>query len=373
MNNSLDNIITNTIRESGPVTFKRFMDMALYYPGLGYYTSADTGIGRKGDFYTSPHLHPTFGMVLARQVEECWDCMGRPGDFMVIEQGAGKGYLALDILDYLRDRDIYTTLQYTIVEINPDASADQKKMLGGHVEKIRWIKEIKDIEMFTGCLVSNELLDSFPVHLIQMDDCIREVYVDLDGDDFVEVTGEPATPDIERYVEEFSVAHQKGYRTEINLKIKEWLEGISSRISDGFIITIDYGYNAETYYSEERDRGTLMCYFRHQVNEDPYRNIGKQDITAHVNFSSVKKWGEESGLETLGYAGQGIYMVSMGLDEIISEKYLNNDNYQFEMAKIKGLIVPGGLGESHKVMIQYKGDSDVRLRGFNIRNRMGVL
>jgi len=182
-----------------------------------------------------------------------------------------------------------------------------------------------------------------------------------------------STEAIADYLNEFSIELAKGYRTEVNLRIKEWLRSIDEVLREGFVLTIDYGYSASDYYSEERNRGTLLCYCKHQMNEDPYQNIGEQDITAHVNFSSVKKWGEYLGLKTLGFCQQGTFLVALGIDEIINELYEHSPDYLFEVAKIKGLILPGTMGESHKVVIQYRGMSFPELRGFSIRNQVDKL
>jgi SAM-dependent MidA family methyltransferase len=371
--NQLEAIIKEEIRVNGPITFERFMEMALYYPELGYYSSSTTDIGVKGDFYTAPHLHPVFGKVLARQLEECWLTLGRPDHFAVVEQGAGKGHLACDTLDYLVGREVYEALKYVIIETNSAIAEFQQDLLMKHKDKVRWRRDISDIDGFTGCFLSNELLDAFPVHLVHMEDRLKEVYVSLENDSFIEVLDEPSSSGIEGYLHEFSLSLKRGYRTEFNLRIRQWLQDVSGKMLDGFIITIDYGYGAGDYYSEDRNNGTFMCYFRHQVNEDPYMNIGMQDLTAHVNFSSVKKWGDDLGFKALGFAGQGIYMVSMGLDEILSEEYIGRGDYEVEVMKIKGLIMPSAMGESHKVMIQHKGSNEIKLRGFTIRNRVLTL
>jgi len=375
---SLSDVIKNVIRSRGPITFERFMDMALYYPEKGYYNSYQNRIGRTGDFYTSPHLHEMFGAILARQVEECWELIGRPEHFMVVEQGAGRGYLALDLLNYLKGRDCYKDIKYFIIEISPKGLEFQRDLLREHEGKVCWVNGLDEIGNFQGCYLSNELVDAFPVHIVTMDNGLQEVFVDLDGDHFVETLGTPSTNEIVEYMDLYRIAISSGYRTEVNLRVRPWINTVTKYLDEGFVITIDYGYDARDYYREERDRGTLLCYFRHQVRENPFEHVGEQDITAHVNFSDIKKWGEHAGLRTLGYCAQGTYLVSMGLDEIIIEKYNPeviepDENYQFEMAKIKGLITPGGMGESHKVMIQYKGDRDVALRGFTIRNRLHIL
>lgn len=375
---SLKDIIKNVIRSQGPITFERFMDMALYYPGKGYYAASRHRIGRAGDFYTSPHLHEMFGSILARQIEECWKLLGHPRDFTVVEQGAGRGYLALDLLNYLKGRDCYDCIRYFIIEFSQQEQEFQKNLLHQHAEKVNWADGLDEIGHFWGCYLSNELVDALPVHVVRMESELEEVYVDLDSDDFAESFGPPSTPEIAAYLDLHEIALGSGYRTEINLKVRPWISTISEYLDEGFVITIDYGYDARDYYREERDRGTLLCYFRHQIRENPYDNVGEQDITAHVNFSDIMKKGQDAGLQTLGYCAQGTYLVSMGLDEIIIEKYNPeviepDENYQFEMAKIKGLITPGGMGESHKVMIQYKGKKKFSLRGFAIRNRLHVL
>jgi SAM-dependent MidA family methyltransferase len=219
--------------------------------------------------------------------------------------------------------------------------------------------------------LSNELLDAFPVRLVEMDDELKEIFVSVKDDDLVELKM-PCSVEVIEYFKEFSLELQKGYRTEANLKIKDWLREVSNKISNGFILTIDYGYPACDYYSDERNRGTLLCYYHHQINENLYQNIGEQDLTAHVNFSSLKKCGDELGLKTIGFCPQGTYLVSLGIDEVIIELYGDLPD-TFEIAKIKGLILPQGMGESHKVMIQYKSDGEHELMGFALRNQVKYL
>ncbi|MFZ6017344.1 MAG: class I SAM-dependent methyltransferase [Nitrospirota bacterium] len=367
--NPLKQKIIEKIQIEGPITFETFMEIALYEPGLGYYTSDKTGIGRAGDYYTSPHLHPAFGAMIGRQLEEMWEIMGRPSNLQVVEMGSGAGYLCKDMLDYLKNRKIFNSLNYTIVELNPTMRERQKNLLFNFLDKVRWISSLRELNNIRGCILSNELLDSFPVHLIEMEDEIKEVFVTAEGERLIEIKRQPSTDEISDYLEEFSIELQKGHRTEINLKINEWLKKINDVLTEGFILTVDYGYPAWDYYSEERNRGTLLCYHEHQVNENPYQNIGEQDMTAHVNFSSVKNWGEDLGLKTLGFCPQGTFLIALGIDEIIRELYENSTDYLFEVAKIKGLILPGTMSESHKVMIQYKGNDNPELRGFSIKNQ----
>lgn len=374
---SLKQKIIERIRSEGPINFETFMEMTLYYPGLGYYTKDSTKIGRTGDFYTSPHLHSIFGAMIGKQMMEMWELIGRPEIFHVVEMGAGMGYLAKDMLEYLsgsksndkRQKDIFEHLKYTIVELNLAVKTKQQELLSEFMDKVNWISNLNELESVTGCFLSNELLDAFPVRLVEMDNEIKEIYVSLNGDDFVEIKM-PCTREVEEYFREFGIELPKGFRTEANLKIKSWLKEVSNKLFKGFVLTIDYGYPAEDYYSEDRNRGTLLCYHQHQINENPYQNIGEQDLTAHVNFSSLKKWGDELGLKTIGFCPQGTYLASLGIDEVINEIYGDSPDF-FEIAKIKGLILPQGMGESHKVMIQYKGEGMPILRGFTLRNQEG--
>ncbi|MDI6744467.1 MAG: SAM-dependent methyltransferase [Thermodesulfovibrionales bacterium] len=353
--------------------------MALYEPELGYYTSQKTRIGRSGDFYTSSHLHPAFGMMIGKQIEEMWEVMNKPSAFQIVEMGSGAGYLCKDILEYYKglgighrglEREIAKNLQYIIVELNPEARESQKSLLSDYSGKVQWVASIKELGAVRGCFLSNELLDAFPVHVIEMDDEVEEVFVSTDNEKFTEIKGPPSTKAIADYIKEFSIKLEKGYRTEINLEIRKWLSEIDRALKEGFILTIDYGYSSAGYYSEGRDRGTLLCYHGHQVSEDPYRNVGEQDITAHVNFSSLKKWGEDLGIKTIGFCKQGAFLISLGIDEVIAEIHKNSADYAFEVARIKRLILPGTMGETHKAIIQHKGRGNPALRGFTIKNRL---
>ncbi len=376
--NFLKQKIIERIEAEGPISFEAFMDMCLYYPGLGYYAKESTAIGRTGDFYTSPHLHPIFGAMIGRQMEEMWRAMGMPAVFQVVEIGAGMGYLAKDMLDYVcgpgsvaRGPAFSDCLKYTIIELNPRMKGRQELLLGDLKDRVNWLSGLGDLGPVTGCFFSNELIDAFPVKIVTMEEDLSEVYVTVDGGDFAEIR-KPACKEAKEYLSELGVELPRGYRTEANLRLRSWVREVSERLLKGFVLTIDYGYPAWDYYGEDRSRGTLLCYYRHDVNENLYDNVGEQDLTAHVNFSALKKWGEESGLRTVGFCPQGTYLVSQGIDEVISELYGDRPD-PFEISKIKGLLLPQGMGESHKVMVQYKGEGEARLKGFEVRNQAGLL
>jgi SAM-dependent MidA family methyltransferase len=370
--NILKQKVIEKIEKKGHITFETFMEMALYEPGIGYYASERTEIGKGGDFYTSPHLHPAFGTLIGKQIEEMWEIMQRPGDFHILEIGGGAGYLCRDILDYLTKRSSIPA-SYIIVETNPFMKRKQEKRLEDYADRVSWVSSLELPEEIKGCILSNELLDAFPVHLILMEDELKEIYVTYLNGSFAEVADCLSTEEIKDYIDEFSITLASGYRTEINLRIKDLLRSLDRTLSEGFILTIDYGYPAWDYYSEYRNRGTLLSYYKHQVVEDPYQNIGEQDLTAHVNFSSVKKWGEEFGLKTLGFCQQGTFLISLGIDELMSDLYQTSPDYLFEISRIKRLIFPGTMGESHKIILQYKGKGYPELRGFSMKNQIDKL
>jgi len=376
--NPLQKKIVEEIKKNGPVTFKQFMSMALYDPEFGYYNTESGKIGREGDFYTSSHLHPVFGAIMGRQIYEMWDLMGRPENFRIVEMGGGAGYFCKDLLDSLGSvdefADFFRTLKYTIIEKSPAMRNKQQALLSGFPGKVEWRSALNECGSITGCIFSNELLDAFPVHLVRMEDELKEIYLDFDeGKGFMEIAGDLSNEEILPYFRDFAVEIRKGYTTEVNLGTREWLREINEVLERGFILTVDYGYPAWDYYGEDRDRGTILCYHRHQMNENPYLNIGEQDITAHVNYSALKKWGEDIGIKTAGFCGQGVFMVSLGIDQDIRKIAEGTEDYVFEIARIKKLILPQGLGESHKVMVQYKGVEPPGLRGFSIRNQIKTL
>ena len=369
----LKRIIADRIQRDGPISFRKFMELALYYPEYGYYTSPDTDIGCRGDFYTSPHVHPVFGAMIGRQIEEMWRTMDMPDEFHIIEAGAGKGYLAGDMLAYFKDTRFYEAVRYTIIEINPHIQEKQQSLLAPFRNKIQWAASLSETAGITGCIVSNELLDAFPVHRICMDDgTLREVCVTIEGDTFTEVLCE-CSAELKNYLDDYAIILPAGYRTEINLELRNWLQSFSAALAEGFIFTIDYGYPAWEYYSPARNRGTLICYYQHQVSENPYDNIGRQDISAHVNFSAVKKWGEACGCATIGYCPQGTFLVSLGIDSVLQDGYNKSEDVSPGHGRVSALISPEGLGESHKVLIQYKGSRKPQLSGFSLRNRVDAL
>lgn len=285
------------------------MEMALYYPELGYYTSGKERIGKNGDYYTSPLLTGLFGAMIARQLEEMWCRLGRR-NFTVLEYGAGTGALCRSILGYLAQTNspLYERLEYVIIERN-NSACYKEKMLS--YENLRWNCDPCEITPFDGCILSNELIDNFPVHKVVMQDELMEVFVDY-RNGFVELL-KPAGSKLKAYLIEQNISLPEGHCTEINLHAIEWLNLIAKLLNIGFVITIDYGFPATELYSFKRIAGTIFCYYKHRINTDPYKHIGEQDITAHVNFSALRRWGNQAGLDCLGISDQASFLHALGL------------------------------------------------------------
>lgn len=361
----LKNIIAARIAEQGRITFAEFMAACLYEPGLGYYTSPGRKVGAEGDFYTSITVHAAFGRVVAREVAQMWRCMGAPAEFTLVECGAGNGRLACDIMDYLAERepDMYQGLQLVLVEKEPSLEEAQCEILTAHFDRLAWLspEEFSSGDFtFSGCLYSNELIDALPVHRVVMtSDGLREVYVTLKEGEFAEEAGEPSTPKIAEYLKRVAVELHPGQLAEVNLNGPAWLTMVSKALVRGFVLTIDYGYPAQEMYASHRKQGTLLCYYRHKTEENPYIRLGLQDITSHVDFTSLIKRGEELGLQNVWFGEQYRFLLSAGIVEeieAIERSDISNEEKLRLRLTLKKLIMPeGGMGDTFKLLIQSKG------------------
>jgi SAM-dependent MidA family methyltransferase len=369
------------------ITFAEYMNLALYHPEQGYYATNQVNIGSQGDFFTSPHLGADFGELLAKQFCQMWEVLGRPVPFSLVEMGAGQGILAGDILRYLHKYhfEFFSALDYIIVEKSSALRREQQQRLSNF--PLRWCEwEEIPANSLVGCCFSNELIDAFPVHQVIWEQGeLKEIYVTLGKEgEFVEVTGEVSTNRLVEYFDFLEIdlaknAYPEGYRTEVNLLALDWLSMISEKIQRGYLLTIDYGYPAHRYYSLGRSLGTLQCYYRHSHHNDPYINIGRQDITAHVDFTSLEKWGELCGLRRLGFTQQGLFLMALGLgDRISSISDSNATNFQ-DIQKVlqrrdslHQMINPMGLG-GFGVLLQCRGlmEEEIAqpLQGFTIPKR----
>lgn len=347
------------------------MDMALYYPELGYYTSSKSKIGGYGDFFTASELDRAYGELLAKQFVEIFEKKLTDKPFQIVELGAGKGYLAYDILNYLKEnhKNIFDNTEYIIIEKSPYHIDIQKDLLKDF-KNVIWVQDIIDFEdnSINGVIFSNELFDSFPVHLIRkIDGKIYEVFITLDKDDTVREILKEANEDILDYLKELNINLPEGMQTEINLDAKDYIQKIGKKLNKGYVITVDYGFPSAELYKPYRMRGTLLCYHKHKYSENFYENVGLQDITSHVNFSALKYYGELAGLKYLGFTDQAHFLINLGLIDILNELQQRDDYESYErINRLKTLVLPKGMGEKFKVLVQYKNILNPNIKGLEL-------
>jgi len=350
------------IASEGGITFAAFMQACLYHPVHGYYTDVRDRIGRAGDFFTSTSVHALFGKLVGRQIGQFWKLLGG-GPFTLVEQGAGEGYLALDILESLQQEapELYRDLQYVLIEISPDHRARQRQRLKEHVEagKVVW-STLEELQPFVGCFLSNELVDAFPVHLVELTaEGLREVFVVNGEGGFAEELREPSSPRLEEYLAGLPLGLPNGYRTEINLLSRAWMAEVAQKIERGYVLTIDYGYPATERYAPWRNTGTLMCYWQHTTEENPLLRPGCQDITAHIDFSELENVGRQHELASLYFGEQYRFLMGLGfLEELIELQSREPDAQRAQELRLtlKRLIMPeSGMGDTFKVLVQGKG------------------
>jgi len=352
--------ILRRIAAGGGIPFAEYMALCLYHPEHGYYMAPRTRIGKEGDFFTSSSVHSLFGRLLARQLVQMGDILG-PGAFTVAEQGAGEGHLCLDILDALCEEapEFYRRLRYRLVEISPDNRSRQRDLLEKHRERGEWCR-LEDLQGMEGCVLSNELIDAFPVHLVEKRGGeLLEVYVTAGGDGLTEELRPPTSSALADHFRWLGVAPVEGNRAEVNLEGRRWMHDVGRLLGRGFVLTVDYGYPAAELYAPFRRNGTLMCYHRHSSSDDPYRHPGGQDITAHVDFTALEREGEEVGLVPLYFGEQYRFLMGLGFVEALIElqaREVDPRKAQALRLTLKNLIMPdGGMGETFKVLVQGKG------------------
>lgn len=353
--NKLEHLIKNHILRSGPITFVDFMNLAQYHPRLGYYGSGKVKIGKKGDFYTSPHVSAAFGEVIGTFIERVFNFLQTP-EFTVLELGGGKGYLAQDILNHLSEKpEIYSRTGYIIIDKHTDRSCDLT--LENHADKIKIYNDISELEQsFRGVVISNELFDSLPFHrIIYQNDQFREIYVNYKEDQFEETAGDLSTEDIRRYLKAYNLKPVDLKQIEVNLLAEKVIKDISSYLDMGYVITIDYGHLSEEYFNNQKINGTFRCFHKHSINDNPYINIGQQDITADVDFTNLIRAGTRLGLNKVKYITQGQFLVDCGILNVIERESRHGEG---RVNSIKNLFLPSMMGNYFKVLIQSKNVPD---------------
>ena len=351
---SLEQVITQRIASEGRITFADFMELALYWPNGGYYTSPRP-TEPAPDYFTAPQAHPSFGALLALQLEEMWQLLGRPNPFDVVEQGAGSRQLARDIQGYAQHLHAsfsqalrYVTVDRSAGDTSGEASGPSNIVSTGGLPFRR----------VTGCVLSNELLDALPVHrVVVRGGRLKEIYVTMKDDQLQEVEDEPSTDSMQARLEQEQVRLQEGHRTEVCLELDSWMGEVAATLERGFVLTIDYGHAAHELYSPARSQGTLRCYYLHTLTANPYVRIGQQDVTAHVDFTAVASLGARNGLAGLPLITQGMFLNNLGLQMFLrrlSPAELDQTARDANRMGMLELARAGGMGE-FKVLVQSKG------------------
>jgi SAM-dependent MidA family methyltransferase len=352
--------LAERIRASGPMTFAEYMAACLYDSAHGYYNRQPASAS--ADYYTSPEVHPIFARLLARQLAQMWERLGRPARFDVVEPGAGDGRLAGDFLAFAIRvlPEFAAALRYTAVELGAARRSEAEARLAEHAAAGRAaVAADMPRRIACGVILSNELFDALPVHRVEgRGGELREIYVALEGDRFVERLGPPSTPALGEYFAAQGVELAEGQQAEASLAACAWMAEAGRRLERGYVLTIDYGLPARELYDRRHMRGTLLAYRRHRAAEDWFAAPGEQDLTAHVNFTALELWGRRAGLEPLGMVTQTAFLLALGraneFDDLYDPGLSDAERLQARL-KLKTLLYPEGMGETFRVLFQGKG------------------
>lgn len=345
--------IRSEIKQNGPMSFSRFMEIALYGPGLGYYCVGTEKIGAGGDFVTAPEISPLFARCLAEYCETVLS--GYPHN-TILELGAGTGRFALELLRALDEKGCVPE-RYFILDISPELQQRQRALIEQNapelISRVEWLSELPS-EPFDGVIIANEVLDAMPVTLFQRtEQGYQERVVALDQDQFVWAV-RPASVLLQEEIQALEVEFPLNYYSEINLAVAPWISSLKPALHQGEIILIDYGFLRAEYYHSQRATGTLMCHYQQRAHTDPLILAGIQDITAHVDFTAVGNAAEAIGLEVSHYSTQAEFLLKNGLLELM-QRAATTLEMQLKLAsQVKMLTLPSEMGELFKVMILKK-------------------
>ena len=345
---------------NGRMPFVHFMERALYDADRGYYMKPLPIELQERDYYTSSDVSEIFGRCLARQFAEIWKILGEPKNFHIIELGAGRGLLCHDVYNSLKSEspDCISRTSYIVVEKSTGRWNNQNC--------ITRLDNIANLPSgITGVVYSNEFFDALPIHRVcPFDNSLLEVYVRVRNGEFYEELGELSTQELQAYFDRLKITFAEGKdegRAEVNLQAVEAIKSIGHKLSRGLVLTFDYGYPADELFAPKRiaGGGTLMCYHRHKAHPNPYIHVGKQDITTHVDFSSLALAGMEANMHAVGFTDQHHALVGLGianeLAPLMDSKETNSPEGIRRNLAIKTLLLPGGLGGTLRVLVQEKG------------------
>jgi SAM-dependent MidA family methyltransferase len=356
-NSDLVSIIRDEIQQHGPIRFDRFMELALYHPDHGYYRSSAPAPGRSGDFITAPEAHPIFGATLAKQIVTFDTMLNHPTSFTLIEYGAGAGRLIRPLLAELRQQhpELYERIRYSPVELNEVRLDELRAHLeaGGHADRIQSESPENGV---TGCVIANEFVDAFPVRRCSRQNGeLAEVFVAWQNGWFTEIRQLTDDPELTGYVNRHQLSLSEGRVVEFHPGISEWVAEVDQKLERGQVLVIDYGYPADELFRDHRQQGTLKAYFQHGVSNEFYRGVGRQDLTAHVNFSEIIWHAQQRGFQMTRLTTQAELLEELGLGERLfnlqSNPNLTADDYLAVRAAVLRMIDPGAMGRFRVLML----------------------
>ncbi len=356
--------ILDEITANGPLTFARFMELALYDPIVGYYASGAAEIGKRGDYFTNVSVGPVFGKILARQFREMWLCLGRPPRFSLVEQGANDGQLALDILSTL-DKQMLASAEYWIVEPLARLRLKQERTLQPFKTIVHWVEDVADLPLFEGVHFSNELVDALPFHLLRSrgGGDWEELCVTARRDRLTFGVSEPQ-PLLSELLKTLP-QRAKGTIVELRPAASAWMQSVGGRLRAGFIVVIDYGFSRQELLSPRRTEGTFACYRLHRRDFHPLDEPGQKDITAHVDFTALAEAALNAGLRLEGYTDQHHFLVGAAQDLLKELDPPVDAAAQKTLRSLRTLLHPESMGTQFRYLALSKGvDSGPKLSGF---------
>jgi SAM-dependent MidA family methyltransferase len=353
-NPELQRIIRDEIRERGSISCERFIRLALYHPRLGYYSQERLRIGRRGDFITNVSVGKLFGEILADQISELWESLGRPSEFAIVEAGTETGDLASDVLDRLSNSWPAVHLRYVIVEPNRRKQLQQRERITGN--SVRWVNTLDELDPITGIILGNELLDAIPARVVEFsENRWREVCVAVEGDTF-NFSLEPIKDSrLAARIDKIPLPLPQPYRSEVNLAAMDWIGDAAKTLRRGFVLLIDYGYSRSDYYSPLRTEGTLSAYRNQQRQENIFEGIGETDITAHVDFTAIAEAALKASCHLLGFTDQHHFMIGAGESRVRSfEEDADRKHRDRFLRAYKMLMHPEMMGLAFKYLLMGK-------------------
>jgi SAM-dependent MidA family methyltransferase len=374
--NPLRQRIEQEVRECGPISFSRYMELCLYDPELGYYSRNAEQFGKAGDFYTSSDVHAVFGRLLARQFDEMWRCLGSPKSIDLVELGPGRGLFAQDVLDWSEKKfpDFYRALRYVLVETSPALRQRIKETLGPHFEsgkaELTALHPLNGASTANTIVFANEFFDALPVEILSTKGSLR---IETSDGRFMEAWAKPSPAEVE-FLDRYSVHPEPNQRVEAALAAQQFMERIATSIQRGFFLAIDYGYTREEQLAG-RHLGTVKALRQHSISANPYEAPGEQDITADVNFTALAAAIEKHGMQTRKLLTQSQFLMGIGETNQFADSF-EECRLPQERAKValqlKHLVTPAGMGESFHVLLASKGVEQERiesLSGLNFGRR----